>query len=93
MEDGMDLGDFVSKPAMVYPDESRQSGKITLTEGKFHQIKRMFHAVGSEITALERITFGPLTLDPTLKPGQWRYLTEAEIHALLSWADSENPME
>ena len=93
MEAGMDLGDFVSKPAVVSPAEDRLSGEITLTEGKFHQIKRMFHAAGSEITALERITFGPLTLDPTLEPGQWRYLTETEIHALLSWADGENHME
>ena len=89
METGMDLGDFTSKPAVVHPDPDRLSGEITLTEGKFHQIKRMFHAAGSEITALERVTFGPLTLDSSLAPGEWRYLTEAEIHSLRNWADGE----
>ena len=85
----MDLGDFTSKPAIVRPDSDRLSGEITLTEGKFHQIKRMFHAAGSEITALKRITFGPLTLDPSLSPGEWRYLTASEIASLLDWADGE----
>ena len=89
IESGMDLGDFTSKPAIVRPDSDRLSGKITLTEGKFHQIKRMFHAAGSEITALKRITFGPLTLDPSLSPGEWRYLTTSEIASLLDWADGE----
>lgn len=89
----MDLGDFTTQPARLELLEDGCACLVTLREGKFHQIKRMFHAAGSEITALERITFGPLTLDPTLEPGQWRYLTETEIHALLSWTDGENHME
>lgn len=93
MESGMDLGDFTSKPAIVRPDTSRLSGEIVLTEGKFHQIKRMFHAAGSEITSLERITFGPLTLDPFLSPGEWRYLTDTEIAALLTWSKNEEKHE
>ncbi|MBE6568941.1 MAG: rRNA pseudouridine synthase [Ruminococcaceae bacterium] len=82
LESGVGLGDFTSAPAKVnlYPDSL--SGEISITEGKFHQIKRMFHGVGSEITSLERITFGPLVLDPALERGQWRYLTEEEIASL-----------
>lgn len=82
LETGVDLGDFTSAPAKVTADSGNLSGEICITEGKFHQIKRMFHGVGSEITALERVTFGPLTLDPNLERGQWRYLTEEEIAAL-----------
>ena len=52
---------------------------ITITEGKFHQIKRMFHAVGSEITSLSRVSFAGIELDSSLDPGGWRYLTSEEI--------------
>ena len=60
-------------------------GEITLHEGKYHQIKQMFGAVGNKITYLERITFGPLVLDSALDRGEWRYLTDDEI-ALLAEA-------
>lgn len=83
MEAGLELGDFTSQPAHVSL-LTPQSGEITIVEGKFHQIKRMFSAVGNEITALQRIRFGPLELDEALEPGQWRYLTAEEIHALQS---------
>lgn len=81
METGLELGDFTSQPAQVLLQDP-QRGEITIVEGKFHQIKRMFHAVDNEITSLQRIRFGPLELDETLEPGQWRYLTEEEIRAL-----------
>ncbi|MBR4959752.1 MAG: rRNA pseudouridine synthase [Clostridia bacterium] len=81
MESGLELGDFTSQPASVSLEDP-QNGEITITEGKFHQIKRMFAAVGNEITSLKRVRFGPLTLDETLQPGEWRYLTDEEIHAL-----------
>ena len=81
MEAGLELGDFTSQPASVTL-EDLQTGEITITEGKFHQIKRMFAAVGNEITSLQRVRFGPLVLDETLEPGQWRYLTAEEIRAL-----------
>jgi len=84
METGMDLGDFTAQPAKLSLGENRCCGEITITEGKFHQIKRMFAAVENEITSLARQTFGPLTLDVSLEPGQWRYLTDAEIEALQS---------
>ena len=81
MENGLELGDFTSLPASVHMD-TPQSGEITITEGKFHQIKRMFDAVENEITSLKRVQFGPLVLDDALGPGQWRYLTAEEIRAL-----------
>ena len=81
MEGGLELGDFTSQPAIVRLD-TPQSGEITSTEGKFHQIKRMFAAVDNEITSLKRVQFGPLVLDTKLEEGQWRYLTAEEIQAL-----------
>ena len=55
---------------------------VTIREGKFHQIKRMFEKVGSEVLYLKRISFGSLTLDETLAPGTFRPLTEEEIRQL-----------
>lgn len=76
----MDIGDIVTAPADVVLTGELPAceGEITIHEGKFHQIKRMFHAVGSEITYLERIRFGGLSLDESLCRGEWRYLTSGE---------------
>ena len=63
---------------LLGPGEAR----VTLHEGKYHQIKRMCAARGKPVTFLKRLTFGPLTLDETLLPGQWRSLAEEELHAL-----------
>ena len=49
----------------------------------YHQIKRMLEAVGNEVIRLERIEFGTLPLDTSLKRGEWRFLTEKEIKILL----------
>jgi 16S rRNA pseudouridine516 synthase len=51
---------------------------LTLTEGKFHQVKRMFWALGNEVVYLKRIAIGKLFLDPKLNPGQWRRLNLTE---------------
>ena len=56
--------------------------EITIREGKFHQVKRMFAAVGKEVLYLKRLRMGPLALDPGLPVGSWRRLTEAEVAAL-----------
>lgn len=58
---------------------------ITIHEGKFHQIKRMFLAVGSEVKYLKRISFGALELDNSLKEGEYRELTSKEIDLLRSY--------
>ena len=61
---------------------SERSGEISVTEGKFHQIKRMFQAVCNKITYLERIRFADLTLDTSLARGEWRELTPEETAIL-----------
>ena len=81
LECGVDIGGYTTKPCRVSLVDSKQ-GHITLTEGKYHQIKLMMEAVHNQITYLERVTFGPLTLDPLLARGEWRDLTEEEIAAL-----------
>ena len=78
---GVDIGGYVTKPCEVSMTGERE-GVITIIEGKYHQIKLMMEAVHNQITALERKTFGPLVLDPTLARGEWRELTAAEIEAL-----------
>lgn len=62
--------------------QSERMGVITIVEGKYHQIKLMMEAVHNQITALERISFGPLSLDSQLARGEWRELTDAEIAEL-----------
>lgn len=54
--------------------------RIKLQEGRYHQVKRMFAAVGNRVVHLHREQVGDLTLDPALKPGEFRHLTESEIH-------------
>jgi len=81
LRDGVDIGEKnLTKPAHL--EYEGTSGRITLAEGRYHQIKRMFEAVGNKITYLERVTFGPLELDPALERGEWRELNEAEIAEL-----------
>ena len=83
LERGATLEDgYVTKPSEIELFEGRKSGIITLTEGKYHQIKRMLESVENKITYLERISFGPLSLDDSLSRGEWRYLTEEEIKKL-----------
>ena len=82
MEQGIVLDDgYRTKPAHILPKDDYH-GTIILTEGKYHQIKRMAGALSNRITALERIAFGPLTLDPTLRRGECRPLTDDEIDRL-----------
>lgn len=80
IESGVDIGecDGIGRTVLTAPAEI-VGDTITITEGKFHQIKRMFHAVGSEITSLSRVSFAGIMLDPDLDAGQWRYLSDDEI--------------
>lgn len=57
--------------------------ELTITEGKYHQVKRMFEAVGKEVVYLKRISMGGLKLDDELKPGEYRRLTEEEISKIM----------
>lgn len=84
-ERGITLADgYECKPAELYLDETRRAGRIVLTEGKYHQIKRMIASRSNRVTSLERISFGDIMLDPALSRGEWRYLTKEEIEALES---------
>lgn len=58
------------------------AAELTIHEGKFHQVKRMFEAVGCKVVYLKRLSMGPLTLDESLLPGQYRPLKEEELLAL-----------
>lgn len=77
LEKGVDIGGYFTKPCVVKLNGER-CGEITLTEGKYHQIKRMLEAVNNKITYLERISFGEIELDTSLERGKWRYLTPEE---------------
>lgn len=82
---GIPLSDFTARPAKLEILEAGDGfslADVTLTEGKFHQVKRMFAAVGHPLAALCRLQIGPLTLDEALAPGEWRMLTDEEIKAL-----------
>jgi 16S rRNA pseudouridine516 synthase len=82
-EGGLTLEDgYVTLPAKIALDEDSMGGIITLTEGKYHQIKRMLEAINNKIVYLERISFGPLVLDASLERGEWRYLSDEEIKML-----------
>lgn len=56
---------------------------LSIQEGKFHQVKRMMHKVGNEVSALHREAIGHIELDTSLSSGQWRYLTETELSGFL----------
>ncbi|MCM2531369.1 rRNA pseudouridine synthase [Neobacillus pocheonensis] len=60
----------------------RSDIELTITEGKFHQVKRMFEAVGKSVVYLQRISMGPLALDETLELGEYRELTDEEVELL-----------
>ena len=84
---GIELKDFTCQPAqlkIVELDEEKETSlvEITLAEGKFHQVKRMVAACGKEVTDLQRLSMGPLQLDPELALGEWRRLTEEEMKSL-----------
>ncbi len=56
--------------------------ELTIQEGRFHQVKRMFQAVGKEVVYLKRLSMGSISLDPSLKPGEYRKLTKEEMEQL-----------
>ena len=88
--EGLALSDFTAMPAgleILEAGEEISRGLVTVAEGKFHQVKRMFAAAGHEVLTLKRIRFGPIDLPEDLAEGAWRELTEAELARLRSAAD------
>ena len=85
---GMNLGDFVSLPAqlcVISIQNGESLARVILHEGKYHQVKRMFQAVGKPVLSLHRCCFGSVSLDPALSPGEYRGLTLEEVQSL--WED------
>ena len=87
-EQGIPLKDFTCQPAKLElvsldKEENQSLVRVTIAEGKFHQVKRMVAYCGKEVVDLQRLTMGTLTLDEDLKRGEWRRLTKDELEALL----------
>lgn len=89
LENGVDIGDEdLTAPAFVSkvhdPATLGEWIHLTITEGRFHQVKRMLEAVGNQVLFLKRIRFGALSLDASLSPGEYRELTTEEVELLRS---------
>ncbi|WP_342472149.1 pseudouridine synthase [Metasolibacillus sp. FSL H7-0170] len=83
---GVELEDgYVTMPGHLVILTSAEQSEIELTiqEGKFHQVKRMFEAVNKKVTYLKRLSMGPLQLDKNLKLGEYREITEEELALLI----------
>ena len=85
---GIPLKDFTCQPARlelvsVDPEKNQSLVRVTIAEGKFHQVKRMVAYCGKEVVDLQRFTMGTLILDENLKRGEWRRLTKEELEELL----------
>lgn len=70
--------DLTTRPAALEILGDRQA-RLTLHEGRYHQIKRMFHRIGNRVVKLHRERIGAISLPPDLGPGKWRMLTKEEI--------------
>lgn len=83
---GVELDDgYVTMPAkleILAVEDAESEIHVTIQEGKFHQVKRMFQAVGRQVTYLKRLRMGSLVLDPKLPLGEYRALTEEELREL-----------
>ena len=84
------LDGTVCKPAQLEilassPSHSRAT--ITISEGKFHQVKKMFLSVGVKVTALKRVQFGDFLLDPDLAEGQYRHLNQEELKIIKKYLE------
>ncbi len=86
--EGIPFKDFTCQPAkleLVSVDTEKEESlvRVTIAEGKFHQVKRMVAYCGKEVVDLQRLTMGTLTLDEDLKRGGWRRLSKEELEGLL----------
>ena len=87
--DGIPLKDFTCQPAKLEilstdAEKNQSQIRVTIAEGKFHQVKRMVAYCGKEVVDLQRLTMGTLVLDENLERGEWRRLTKEELENLLA---------
>ena len=86
IKEGVTLEDgYRCKPArleILDTSEGNSKANIFITEGKFHQVKRMMKSLGTTVTYLKRLSIGSLKLDENLKLGEYRYLTDDELNKL-----------
>lgn len=87
---GMMFQDFTARPAVLEITDNPKKVYIEISEGKFHQVKRMCQRIGKEVIFLKRVKIGALALDENLKPGEMRELTEAEYRLLDDKEDSHS---
>ena len=83
-------GEFDARPArleILSVSEKESEARVRVTEGKYHQVKRMFASRGVQVTYLKRLQIGALKLDPALAPGAWREMTDEEVALLEQEAD------
>jgi len=73
----------LTKPAQLQI-LSELTARVELFEGRYHQVKRMFAALGNKVEALHRESIGPITLDDDLYEGEWRELTEVEVASIFN---------
>ncbi len=85
LERGLDIGEAkLTAPAVfAWRDKARLEALLTITEGKYHQVKRMFAAVDCRVLSLRRLSMGTLLLDESLAPGAYRPLSTEEVDGLL----------
>ena len=87
--EGIPLKDFTCQPARLEilstdAEKNQSQIRVTIAEGKFHQVKRMVAYCGKEVVDLQRLTMGTLVLDENLERGEWRRLTKEELENLLA---------
>ena len=86
LETGVDIGDdkptLPAKVTVLEKNDEDYILKLTITEGRFHQVKRMIQAIDGEVTYLKRLSMGALQLDPELPLGAFRELTQEEVEML-----------
>ena len=93
---GVALSDFTARPArlqILSAGDEESLAEVALTEGRFHQVKRMFAAVGHPLIALERRRIGCVTLDAALAPGACRPLTGEEVAGLRALCGMEDRID
>ena len=92
MAAGIPLKDFTASPArmvILASNDDQSTAELYVTEGKYHQVKRMFGALGHPVLRLYRLSIGGIGLDESLAPGEWRALTDSEIKHLYTIVNME----